>query len=76
MFLILYTGNDCELCTKAEHLLAEAGFGEQVDKVFIDDDPELTNRYGDQIPVLMRRSTGEKLSWPFTASQVRDLMDG
>ncbi|NDY94896.1 glutaredoxin family protein [Wenzhouxiangella limi] len=76
MRLILYTRSDCELCTKAEHLLAEAGFGGEVDKVFIDDDPELTERYGDQIPVLMRDSTGEKLSWPFTASQVRDLMNG
>ena len=76
MSLILYTRTDCELCTKAEHLLAEGGFGKEVEKVFIDDDPELSNRYGDQIPVLMRDTTGEKLSWPFTASQVRDLMDG
>jgi len=76
MSLILYTRTDCDLCTKAEHLLAEAGFGSNVNKAFIDDDAELTDRYGDQIPVLMRESTGEKLSWPFTASQVRDLMDG
>ncbi|MEE4638563.1 MAG: glutaredoxin family protein [Wenzhouxiangella sp.] len=76
MRLILYTGTDCELCTKAEHLLAEAGFGNEVDKIYIDDDPELMERYGDQIPVLKRASSGEKLSWPFTASQVRDLMDG
>ena len=76
MSLILYTGSECPLCTKAEHLLAEAGFAAEVAKVFIDDDEELTERYGDQIPVLMSQSTGEKLSWPFTASQVRDLMDG
>ena len=76
MSLILYTRTDCELCTKAEHLLAEGGFGAGVSKVFIDDDPELMDRYGHQIPVLMRESTGEKLSWPFTASQVRDLLDG
>ncbi len=76
MSLILYTRNDCELCTKAEHLLAEAGFSSAFTKVFIDDDLELLDRYGDQIPVLMREATGEKLSWPFTASQVRDLLDG
>ncbi len=76
MSLILYTRNDCELCNKAEHLLAEAGFSSAVTKVFIDDDVELLDRYGDQIPVLMREETGEKLSWPFTASQVRDLLDG
>jgi hypothetical protein len=76
MSLILYTGNDCPLCTKAEHLLAEAGLANEVAKVFIDDDEELTDRYGDQIPVLMNSLTGEKLSWPFTASQVRDLVNG
>jgi glutaredoxin len=76
MSLILYTGTDCDLCTKAEHLLAEAGFKDEVAKLFIDDDEELTARYGDQIPVLMSESTGEKLAWPFTASQVRELLDG
>lgn len=76
MSLILYTRTDCELCTKAEHLLAEGGFGDSFRKVFIDDDAELSDRYGHQIPVLMYEPTGEKLSWPFTASQVRDLLDG
>jgi glutaredoxin len=76
MSLILYTGVECPLCTKAEHLLAEAGFADEVAKVFIDDDEELSDRYGDQIPVLMNDATGEKLSWPFTASQVRDLVNG
>ena len=76
MSLILYTGVECTLCTKAEHLLAEAGFADEVAKVFIDDDEELSDRYGDQIPVLMNDATGEKLSWPFTASQVRDLVNG
>lgn len=76
MSLILYSREDCELCNKAEHLLAEAGFGAEVSKVMIDDELELLERYHDQIPVLMRAATGEKLSWPFTASQVRDLLNG
>jgi len=76
MSLILYSRTDCHLCTKAEHLLAESGFSAEVNKVLIDDDLELLDRYGDQIPVLMREETGEKLSWPFTASQVRDLLNG
>ena len=76
MSLILYSRTDCHLCTKAEHLLAEGGLSTEVNKVLIDDDLELLERYGDQIPVLMREDTGEKLSWPFTASQVRDLLDG
>ncbi len=75
MSLILYSRTDCSLCSKAEHLLAEGGFRSTVKKVMIDDDLELLERYGDQIPVLMNEETGEKLSWPFTASQVRDLLD-
>lgn len=75
MSLILYTRTDCDLCSKAEHLLAEAGFSADVNKVLIDDDIKLLERYGTQIPVLMREETGEKLSWPFTASQVRDLLN-
>ena len=34
----------------------------------------LLDRYGDKIPVLHNTRTGEKLSWPFTASQVRELV--
>ena len=76
MSLILYSREDCELCNKAEHLLAEAGFSSIVTKVMIDDDLALLERYRDQIPVVMREDTGAKHAWPFTASQVRDLLNG
>jgi len=76
MSVYLYSRTDCSLCDKAEALLAEGGFGKHYEKVDIDTDLELLQRYGDQIPVLYREQTGEKLSWPFTASQVRALIDG
>ena len=73
MNLILYSRADCELCGKAEALLAEGGLSKAYEIVDIESDVELLKRYHDQIPVLLNRDTGEKLTWPFTVSQVRDL---
>lgn len=75
MALTLYTRVECEYCRKAEALLAEGGLGRDYRKVDIDSDLELIQRYGDQVPVILNEQTGEKLSWPFTASQVRDLAE-
>ena len=75
MSLILYSRSVCGLCDKAEALLAEGGLSSAYQKVDIDSDLELLQRYGDQIPVLFNEETGEKLTWPFTASQARDLLD-
>lgn len=75
MSLTLYSRDRCELCRKAETLLAEGGFAGDVTRVDIDRDLELIQRYGDQVPVVRSDETGEKLSWPFTASQVRELLD-
>lgn len=74
MKLKFYTRPDCDLCTKAEALLAEGGFSKLYEKVDIESDLDLLDRYGDKIPVLHNTETGEKLSWPFTASQVRELV--
>lgn len=73
MALTLYTRTECELCRKAEALLAEGGLGRDYRKIDVDSDLELIQRYGDQVPVILNEQTGEKLSWPFTVSQVRDL---
>jgi glutaredoxin len=75
MSLILYSRSECSLCDKAEALLAEGGLGSDYEQVDIDSDPELVERYQDQIPVLLNDQTGEKLAWPFTASQARSLID-
>lgn len=76
MSVYLYSRADCSLCDKAEALLAEGGFSKRYEKIDIETDLELLQRYGDQIPVLFKQETGEKLAWPFTASQVRTLIDG
>ena len=76
MSMILYSRSDCSLCDKAEALLAEGGMASTYQKVDIDSDPELLERYQSQIPVLLNDQTGEKLAWPFTASQARSLIDG
>lgn len=75
MSLILYSRPDCGLCDKAEALLAETGLRAHYEKVDIETDLDLISRYGDQVPVLFNDQTGEKLAWPFTASQARKLID-
>lgn len=75
MSLILYSRPDCGLCDKAEALLAETGLRARYEKVDIETDLDLIARYGDQVPVLLNDQTGEKLAWPFTASQARALID-
>ena len=73
MSLILYTRQNCGLCNKALALITVGGLADQVQTVDIDDDLGLIQRYGDQVPVVLNDETGEKLSWPFTASQVQEL---
>ena len=75
MDLVFYTREECELCDKAWRLITEAGLAERLEIVHIDDDLDLIQRYGDQIPVVRAEKTGEKLTWPFTASQVRELAE-
>jgi len=76
MSLILYSRPDCGLCDHAEALLAEGGLGSAYTKVNIETDLSLIERYGERIPVLLNERTGQSLSWPFTLSQARDLIDG
>jgi len=73
MGLVFYTRERCELCEKAWKLITVGGLADRVSQVHIDDDLELLQRYGDQVPVIRNEDTGEKLAWPFTASQVREL---
>lgn len=73
MSLVLYTRTNCGLCDKAAALITVGGLADQVQTVDIDDDLELIQRYGDQVPVILNEQTGEKLNWPFTASQIQEL---
>ncbi len=73
MGLLFYTREPCELCDKAYKLITVGGLADRIEVVNIDDDLDLLKRYGDQVPVVRNKETGEKLTWPFTASQVREL---
>jgi len=73
MGLIFYTREDCSLCDKAWKLITLGGLSDRIEVVNIDSDLDLIQRYGEQVPVILNDETGEKLTWPFTASQVREL---
>lgn len=73
MALVFYTRESCGLCEQARALVNVGGLADQVRMVDIDDDLDLIQRYGDQVPVILNEDTGEKITWPFTASQIREL---
>lgn len=75
MALVFYTRDPCELCDKALALLNVGGLADRVRIVNIDTDLDLIQRYGEQVPVILNDETGEKLTWPFTASQIRKLAE-
>ncbi|NKI34254.1 glutaredoxin family protein [Wenzhouxiangella sp. XN79A] len=75
MSLVFYTRENCGLCDKARALLDVGGLADRVRMVDIDADLDLIQRYGDQVPVILNEDTGEKITWPFTASQIRDLVE-
>ncbi len=75
MSLIFYTRSNCDLCSKAYALITLGGLADQIKAVDIDEDLELIQRYGNQVPVVLNEQTGEKLSWPFTASQIQELAE-
>lgn len=75
MGLTLYSRSDCGLCDEAAELLELAGLSGQYQVVDIDTDLTLIQRYGTRIPVLMDASSRQTLNWPFTASQVKALIN-
>ena len=75
MALVFYTRENCGLCDQAKALINIGGLADRVRMVDIDDDLDLIQRYGDQVPVILNEDTGEKITWPFTASQIQDLAE-
>jgi len=73
MPLTLYQRDDCHLCDLALEVLAQAR-APDFDSVFIDDDGELEARYGERVPVLHERASGQELAWPFDAAAVREFL--
>ena len=56
MELVLLTRRECHLCEEMEGVLDEtlAEMGLSYSRLEIDSDPELVDRFGDTVPVLMR----------------------
>ncbi len=73
--LILYYTEFCHLCDEAETLLHAAGLSECFDKVEIDDDPGLLDRYEIYIPVLKRNDNQQELFWPFDQLQLATFLE-
>ena len=73
--LTLYQRDDCHLCDLALGVLAEAG-APAFDSVWVDDAPELQQRYGSRVPVLRKACDGRELDWPFDAAAVRAFLHG
>jgi hypothetical protein len=63
--LILYHTAGCHLCDEARELIAQVP-EITVEEVEIGDDPQLVERYGTRIPVLLQSDSGLTLGWPFT----------
>lgn len=70
---VLYQRDDCHLCDMALAVLAEARLP-AFDSVFIDDHPDLPERYGTRVPVLRHQPSGQELNWPFDALAVKTLI--
>jgi len=75
--MILYGTLGCHLCEEAEAILIEAlgltTVQNQVQKVDIAEDEQLSETYGIRIPVLRDIDTGTELHWPFDVSTIRSL---
>lgn len=56
-------------------MLDLAGLAGQYQVVDIDTDLALIQRFGTRIPVLLDESSQQTLNWPFTATQVKALID-
>ncbi len=75
--LYLYTTLGCHLCEQAKALawplLAEMEY--RLQEVEIADDPALMERYGVRIPVMAVEPLSEGLGWPFTQTQLAQLLE-
>lgn len=59
----------CVLCLEAEHVLSLAGI-DHFERVDIERDPALEQRYGSRIPVALD-AHGRELDWPFDADRLQ-----
>jgi hypothetical protein len=70
----LYSSLGCHLCEQAYALCEQLNIIDKVKVVDIVDDEQLVEQYGVHIPVLERLSDQSKLYWPFSLSQIKELL--
>ena len=63
------------MCDEAETLLHAAGLSKSFEKIEIDDNPELLERYEIYIPVLKRMDNQQELFWPFDQQQLSTFVE-
>ncbi len=74
----LYSSDGCHLCEEALQLCTNVMPLNQVNVIDIVEDDKLVELYGVSIPVLERldeneKVSGDKLFWPFTQQQIKEL---
>jgi hypothetical protein len=75
MHLTLYQRDDCHLCDLALEVLAQAR-APAFDSVFVEDDAQLEQRYGERVPVLREEESGAEIGWPFDAQAIAGFLAG
>jgi hypothetical protein len=76
IFLHLYSTSHCHLCEQAESLLGilTKDFDLQWSNIEIADDSTLLELYELKIPVLRRMDNNLEICWPFTLSEITQLI--
>ena len=73
----LYTRPGCHLCEVAREVVERvcADLGEQYDEISIDDDPELTRRFSEEIPVTFVDGQQHDF-WRVSEDRLRAALEG
>jgi glutaredoxin len=75
MQVSMFTTAGCHLCEQAYELLLSvaADTGLEITQVEIGDDDQLVETYGIRIPVVQSED-GRELNWPFSETDIRQLI--
>jgi hypothetical protein len=75
--LILYTTSHCHLCEQAESILIHISVFNDIvwTTQEISEDSILLQRYEIKIPVIKRVDNEIEIAWPFTAMDIRSLIE-
>ena len=71
---ILYSRADCHLCDLAAAMMKSADIAWR--PVDIDSDPELVEKYGIHVPVVLEPDSGRELFFPFDEKRLLQFTQG